>query len=319
MVKERNEVKKPPLLVILGPTASGKSQTALKLAKIISGEIINADSRQIYKYCLIGTNSPEPDQLVEVPHHLYNFIDPNVRFSAAEYAKLSAVEIEKITKIKKIPILVGGSGLYIRALLEGLFPTPSANLNLRNSLKKIAQFMGKSFLHNQLKYIDPEAAKKIPVNDLFRIIRAIEIFALTGKSKTSLQKEQIKEKKYYTLKIGILLPKNELNYNIEYRINNMIKKGLLEEVNFLINNFGYDIPALQTIGYKELIPYLKKEISLEEAIALIKRNTIRYAKRQLTWFKADKEIIWKTKEECLQNSFINFIKNYFFEFFSNNQ
>ncbi len=311
MDEKGNEVKKIPLLLIVGPTATEKSLIALKLAKALGGEIVNADSRQIYKYCIIGTNSPEFDRLENVSHHLYNFLEPQVRFSAAEYAKLAYDKIKEIVERKKLPIVVGGSGLYIRALIEGFFPAPPANIELRNSLKNIAKIMGSEFIHKQLAFIDPESAKKILKNDLLRIIRAIEIFALTRELKSSLQKKQKKEKKFNIFKLGILLPKKELHYKIEKRINEMIKKGLLDEVNFLINNYGYNIPALEAIGYKELVSYFKKEISLDAAIALIKRNTKKYAKRQLTWFKADKEIIWKNKEECLEDSFIDSIKIFF--------
>lgn len=311
MDEKGNKVKKIPLLLIVGPTATEKSLIALKLAKALGGEIVNADSRQIYKYCIIGTNSPEFDRLENVSHYLYNFLEPQVRFSAAEYAKLAYDKIKEIVERKKLPIVVGGSGLYIRALIEGFFTAPPANIELRNSLKNIAKIMGSEFIHKQLAFIDPESAKKILKNDLLRIIRAIEIFALTGELKSSLQKKQKKEKKFNVFKLGILVPKKELHYKIEKRINEMIKKGLLDEVNFLINNYGYNIPALEAIGYKELVSYFKKEISLDAAIALIKRNTKKYAKRQLTWFKADKEIIWKDKEECLEDSFIDSIKLFF--------
>jgi len=305
------EVKKIPLLLIVGPTAAEKSLIALKFAKALEGEIVNADSRQIYKYCIIGTNSPALDRLENIPHHLYNFLEPQIRFSAAEYAKLAYDKIKEIFERQKLPIVVGGSGLYIRALIEGFFPAPPANIELRNSLKNIAKIMGCEFIHKQLSFIDPESAKKISMNDLLRITRAIEIFILTGEPKSSLQKKQKREKKFNIFKLGISVPKGELNYKIEKRINEMIKKGLLDEVNYLINNYGYNIPALEAIGYKELVSYFKKQISLDDAIALIKRNTKRYAKRQLTWFKGDKEIIWKSKEECLEDSFIDSIKIFF--------
>lgn len=307
--KKRTAINKIPLLAVLGPTASHKSNIAGELANHLNGEIINADSRQIYKFCSIGTSSPSALLIRSIPHHLYNFLEPDLRYSAAEYAKIAFKKINCINENGKLSIVVGGSGLYIKALLEGLFNAPGQNVHVRSALKEIAMLMGPDFLHTQLQTIDPPSAHKILKNDLFRIIRAIEIFYLTGKSKSHLIKEQQPHKIFKILKIGIEIQKAELCQKIEERVDAMISCGLIEEVQFLTEHYNPCCPILNSIGYKELIPYLQGFISLAEAICIIKRNTKRYAKRQLTWFKKDKTIIWKSPEECLAPSFIDFIKN----------
>ena len=311
MENKRNEISKIPLLAIIGPTASNKSAIANECATLLRGEIVNADSRQIYKYCFIGTSSPSSLTKRDIPHHLYNFLEPPIRFSAAEYAKTASQTLIDLNKNGIFSVVVGGSGLYLRALIEGLFKAPGQNLQLRATLKKIAALMGSDFLHKQLFAIDPPSAHTILKNDLFRIIRAIEIFYLTGMPKSHLIQEQAPNTLFNVLKIGVEVPRSLLYYTIDKRVDTMIASGLIEEVRYLMEHYDPDSPILHSIGYKELIPYLKGSTTATEAICLIKRNTKRYAKRQLTWFKKDKNITWKTSEECLNPTFIALIKNYF--------
>lgn len=311
MVQKTPRLKLIPILIIVGPTASGKSKLAIDIAKAINACIINADSRQIYKHCYIGTNSPSSKDLNEVPHYLYNFLEPNLQFSAAEYSSLASKIIINLHKQNIPSILVGGAGLYIKAILEGLFKAPGQNKEFRNSLKNIANLMGTYFLFQQLQYIDLECSKSILPNDQFRIIRALEIFYLTGKTKSELIKCQKRNNVFLPMKIGILPDKNFLLKNIEKRTNEMIKNGLIEEVKFLINNYHISAPALNAIGYKEIILFLQGKISNNEAITLINKNTKLYAKRQLTWFKKDKTITWLPPDEIIILDLIDKIKKFF--------
>ncbi len=311
MDKTSSKIKPIPILVILGPTASGKSKLAIKIAKQLNACIINADSRQIYKDFYIGTNSPSPSNLNEVPHYLYNFLHPSIQFSAAEYSSIASNTIINLYKNGNKIVLVGGAGLYIKALLEGLFYSPGQNKHFRNSLKNIALLMGTDFLYKQLKSIDPASANTIFKNDQFRIIRALEIFYLTGKTKSELIKYQNHKPIFSPLKIGLLPPKHILYKNIEKRTNKMIENGLIEEVKSLLQKFDSSSPAFNSIGYKEIIDFLNKKINIEEAIALINKNTKAYAKRQITWFKKDTTIIWLSPEQINFPELLNTINNFF--------
>lgn len=311
MVKKTPRLKRIPILIIVGPTASGKSKLAIEIARAINGCIINADSRQIYKHCHLGTNSPSSKELNEVPHYLYNFLEPSFQFSAAEYSFLASEIIINLHKQNIPAIVVGGAGLYIKAILEGLFKAPGQDKEFRDSLKNIANLMGTYFLFQQLQYIDSPSSKSILPNDQFRIIRALEIFYLTGRTKSELIKCQKRNNVFYPMKIGILPDKNLLLGNIEKRTNEMIENGLISEAKFLINNYPISAPALNAIGYKEIILFLQGKISKSEAISLINKNTKLYAKRQLTWFKKDTSINWLSPNEINLPNLINKIKKFF--------
>jgi tRNA dimethylallyltransferase len=295
------------LVVICGPTGVGKTELSIELAKKIKGEIICADSRQIYKYLNIGTAKPEKNKMQEVPHHLFDYLEPDQEYSVAEYKKDVERIIEEIKKRGKIPILVGGTGLYIKAVVDGLsLKEVEKNKEIRENLKKIAEEKGNIFLHNLLKEKDEISSKKIHPSDLKRIIRALEVIEITGKKFSSFENNLWEKKeKYKTKMIGLICKRETLYKKIEERVEKMLEKGLVEEVKFLLKKgYSENLNSFNTIGYKQVVDFLKGCYNFEEMKRIIKRETKHYAKRQLTWFKKDKRIIWidvenKRKEEIL--------------------
>lgn len=284
-----------PLLAIVGPTAVGKSQTALILAREMGGEIISADSRKIYKYMDIGTAKPTEEERRKVPHHLLNLIEPHEEFSAGRFREEAEKVITQVHQRGNVPILVGGSGLYLRAVTDGLFSGPQANKDRRKKLKEEAREFGSLYLHARLKEIDPLAASRIHPHDLVRIIRALETYEETGRPISSLQSEgrQGRDKLYNLTIIGLNRLRPNLYQRIEQRVDMMFARGLVDEVrNLLERGYHENLVSMQGLGYKEVCGYLHGRYGEEEAVRLLKRNTRRYAKRQLTWFKKDKRIQW---------------------------
>ncbi len=284
-----------PLLAILGPTAVGKTELSLKIAKHINGEIISADSMQIYRKMDIGTAKASQSDRTQVKHHLIDIVDPDQDFSVADYQKRVDELIPKIVKKGKIPILVGGTGLYIKAIIQGfLFPEMETNIELRRKLEKEAEKYGNEYVHKKLEEIDIELANKLHPNDLRRVIRGIEIYKETGNTITYYKKKQkATPMRYNALKIGLTREREKLYKRINQRIDIMIENGLINEVENLLNS-GYDIgmTALQGLGYKEIVGYLDNEYSFDEAVRILKRDTRHFAKRQITWFKRDNDINW---------------------------
>jgi len=284
-----------PLLAILGPTAVGKTELSLKIAEHINGEIISADSMQIYRKMDIGTAKASQSDRKQVKHHLIDIVDPDQDFSVADYQKRVDDLIPKIVKKGKIPILVGGTGLYIKAIIQGfLFPEMETNMELRSKLEKEAEKYGNEYVHNKLKEIDIELSNKLHPNDLRRVIRGIEVFNETGNTITYYKKKQeATPMRYNALKIGLTREREMLYKRINHRINIMIENGLINEVENLLDS-GYDIgmTALQGLGYKEIVGYLNNEYSFDEAARILKRDTRHFAKRQITWFKRDNNINW---------------------------
>ncbi|MBI5417387.1 tRNA (adenosine(37)-N6)-dimethylallyltransferase MiaA [Candidatus Poribacteria bacterium] len=281
------------LIIIAGPTASGKSKLAIILAKKICAEIVSADSRQIYKFMDIGTAKPSHEELSLVPHHMIDIITPDKLYSAGEYKNNAEKIIDEILKKDKKVILVGGTGLYIKSITEGIFLSPARNDNKRDAYEKIIKEKGLSFLYEELKKCDPIAAKKIHVNDSVRIIRALEVYEETGMPISEFQTMHTQQSKYSFKMFGLKSNKEELYNRINSRVDKMFTEGFLNEFNSLIEK-GYNdkSPGLQGIGYKELLDYSSGKYSLDEAIDHIKRNTRRYAKRQLTWFNHIPDISW---------------------------
>lgn len=291
------------IIVILGPTASGKTKLGIKLAKKFSGEIINADSRVIYKGFNIGTDKPQGQWLKVngkkvfvvqgIPHHLIDFLTPKKVFSVAEYQRLAFKKLKEIQKKGKIPFLVGGSPLYINSVVYNYqIPKVEPDFQLRKKLEK--EPLEK--LVKKLKKLNSEVENMVDIKNKRRIIRALEIL-LRGKK---LEKISFSKPSLDTLILGIKINREELYEKINKRVDLMIKKGLVEEVRKLFKKYGKDAPAFSGIGYNEIIRYLNGEVSLFQAIELIKRNSRRFAKRQLTWFRADKNIKWISsfKEAC---------------------
>ena len=288
---------KNKIIFIVGPTASGKTEQAIRLAEGIGGEIISADSMQAYKNMGILSQSPTPGQQRKITHHLVNFLTPRNEYSAALFSQLAEEKIQSIIKKGKIPIVVGGSGLYIKALVDGIFPAKGKNEALRKSLRNLANQKGAHFLHKRLKRIDPSSAEKIHPNDLKRIIRAIEIYEIEKKTKTNLESETKGLKDKYDVRIfGLVMHRKKLYERIEKRVDLMFRKGVVKEVKSLLGKKP-SITSRQALGVKEIEGYLNKIYDKEKAKELLKRRTRRFAKRQLTWFRGDRRIVWVNEGE----------------------
>lgn len=279
------------VIIISGPTCVGKTGVSILLAKKLNTEIISADSMQVYKFMDIGTAKPSHEQLVEVKHHLIDILSPQDSFSAGEFKRRATEIIDGLHKRGKIPIIVGGTGLYIRALTRGLFEAPSADWSLRQRLMDMEKEKGIGYLYSYLKGLDTLAAEKIKPNDLRRIIRALEVSLKTKERITELQHMNTKPLPYNFIKICLVRDRKELYRLIEDRIDWMIGNGLIDETKRLLSMNPNRIP-LQALGYKEMGLYINGEMSLDSAIGLLKKRTKRYAKRQITWFKREPDMIW---------------------------
>ena len=286
---------KPKVIVIVGPTASGKTSLSIELAKKINGEIVSCDSMQIYKDMDIGSAKPTQEEMQGIKHYLIDVVSPNERFSVAEYKKQAERAIEEILTKGKVPIVIGGTGLYADSLIYGIeYQEIDYDENYRKSLEIQAQTDdGLKMLYNQAKRIDEEAIKKISENDKKRIIRVLEIYHQTGKTKTELEAESRKNEVKYDYKVfAINMDRQVLYDRINRRVDIMIENGLIQEVENLLKKYKQFPTAMQGLGYKEVVQYFNKELTKEEMIDKIKQETRRYAKRQLTWFRKNKETIW---------------------------
>ncbi|MCZ7603804.1 MAG: tRNA (adenosine(37)-N6)-dimethylallyltransferase MiaA [Melioribacteraceae bacterium] len=294
------------VIVIVGPTCSGKTSLAIDLAKELDTEIISADSRQIFKYLTLGTAKPNLLELSQVKHHFIDFLYPDEDYNVGLYERDATKIIYELIASKRIPIVVGGSGLYIKSIINGIVDVDSDD-ELREELKQIREEFGNEFLYNELKKIDPSAAETMLPSNWKRVIRAIEVFKLTGKSILEIHNKETKTNNYNFLQFGLNWPRQILYKNIEARVDQMIENGLVDEVKSILEmNYSKKLNSLNTVGYKEIISYLDNEISLERAVELIKRNTRHYAKRQLTWFRKDERIKWFDLESFEE---IEIIKN----------
>jgi len=283
------------VIVIVGPTCSGKTNLSLKLAQLIPSEIISADSRQFFKFLNIGTAKPNEDQLIKFPHHLIDFLDPSDNYDVSRFEKVAEHIIEQIIKKNKIPIVVGGSGLYIKVLIDGIVVTADKDDEYREELLKIKSAEGIQKLYDMLQLVDPVSASKMLPQNWKRVMRALEVFHTTGEPiwKHHQKQSTSKEKKYNFRQFGLNWDRKNLYENINKRVDWMIENGLIDEVKRILDKgYSKNLNSLNTVGYKEIIQHLDGEISLERAIELIKRNTRRYAKRQMTWFRKDKRIHW---------------------------
>ena len=290
---------KPIVYVIGGPTASGKSKLAVELAKKVNGEIISADSMQIYKEMNIGTAKVNKEEMQGVQHYLVDFVSPDERYSVSNFKKDAEKAIEEILEKGKTPIVVGGTGLYIDSLIYGIeFQNEEVDLEYREKLNKIVDEKGLESLYKKAQEIDPEAMKKISINDRKRIIRVLEIYHKTGKTKTEQELQSRKNEVKYEYKVfAITMDREKLYERIEKRVDSMIEQGLIEEVKQILNKYHTFPTAMQGLGYKEVVEYLEGSCTKEEMIEKIKKETRHYAKRQLTWFRKNKETIWLDGEK----------------------
>ena len=288
------DIPKPRLICILGPTGVGKSAMALELADRWGGEIVGADSMQVYRHMDIGTAKPTPHERKRIPHHLLDVVNPDEPFDVSLYIRLANGIIADLHRGERPVFVVGGTGLYIRALLGGLIDGPGADEVLRRELKEEMKNFGKEHLYETLRARDGRAAAQIHPHDGIRIIRALEVLELTGRSIVAHQQEHhFREAPYEALRIGLGLDRERLSDRIDRRTDRMIAEGFVEEVRRLLD-MGYteSLQSMQSLGYRNMVSFLAGRQSLEEAVRLIKRDTRRYAKRQMTWFAADREVGW---------------------------
>ena len=279
--------------IIVGPTASGKTALSLLLAKALNGQIISADSRQFYKYMDIGTAKVGSAEQAEIPHHFIDILEPNDYYSAGKFAADAREKITELQKKNILPIIAGGSGLYIKALTDGIFEFDVDFEPVRKTLLERVDAEGLKALYTKLKTVDPAYAAKVSSNDKQRITRALEVFLATGRTFTDWHKEKTEAADFEAFFMGLSINRETLYRRINTRVDKMIEDGLIEEVKSLQENgFTSDMNALNTVGYKEVFAFLNKEISYSEMTELIKRNTRRYAKRQMTWFQALPGMQW---------------------------
>ena len=293
------------VVVICGPTASGKTALSIELAKRINGEIVSADSMQIYDEMNIGTAKPDQEEMQGIKHYLIGNIKPTKRYSVSEFKKDAISAIKEIISKGKMPIVVGGTGLYVNSLVYGIdYPEIQTNLEYRKELEKIVEEKGLQYLFEKAVEIDKEAMKNISPNDKKRILRVLEIYKETGKTKTELERESRKNGIPYDYKIfAINMPREILYDRINRRVDIMIEKGLIDEVSSLYEKYGESmLTSMQAIGYKEVVEFLKGNCTKEEMIEKIKMETRRYAKRQLTWFRKIENIQWLDGLNDIQNN-----------------
>ncbi len=296
---------KPKVIVIVGPTASGKTALAIELAKKINGEIVSADSMQIYKELNIGSAKPTAEEMQGIKHYMLDIISPEQRYSVAQFKKQAEEAIEEILSKGKVPIVVGGTGLYVNSLIYGIeYEETKFDETYRNKLMEISKTEeGLNKLYIEAKKIDEKAMEKISHNDKKRIIRILEIFYQTGKTKTEQEIESRKKEIKYDYKIyGLNTEREHLYERINKRVDIMLEQGLIEEVQILLKKYEKFPTAMQAIGYKEIVEFLQEKMTKEEAIEKIKQETRRYAKRQITWFKRIKNIRWLECKENLQTN-----------------
>jgi tRNA dimethylallyltransferase len=291
---------KKPIIVLTGPTSVGKTSLSIRLAKEVGGEIISADSMQVYKYMDIGTAKITQDEMEGIPHYLIDILDPSEDFNVVKFKQYAKEYIERIQVKGKIPIIVGGTGFYIQAVLYDIdFTDNNSDTAYRKELEQLAQEQGNDYLHEMLQKVDPESAQAIHPNNVKRVIRALEYASLTGDQISVHNAEQRENKSPYQFCYFVLNKDRAKLYEaINQRVEFMLQKGLFDEVKQLAS-LGYtkELVSMQGIGYKELLAYLEGEYSFDQAIELIKRDTRHFAKRQLTWFKREKDVVWVNKDE----------------------
>ena len=291
---------KKPLIILTGPTAVGKTKLSIALAKAVNGEIISADSMQVYQYMDIGSAKIKKEEMQGVPHYLIDVLKPEEEFHVVRFQEMAKQAMEEIYAKGKIPILTGGTGFYIQAVVKDIdFSENTEKSEVRSRLEQLAKDKGSEYLHQKLLEVDPDSAQKIHANNVKRVIRALEYYELTGE-KISLhnEREAAKESPYCYAYFVLNDLREKLYQRIDARVDEMLKEGLVQEVEKL-SRMGYtrNLVSMQGLGYKEILAYLEGECSLEEAVYILKRDTRHFAKRQITWFKREPDVIWVNKPE----------------------
>ena len=304
--------EKPKVVIVCGPTGIGKTTIGIELAQRFNGEIISADSMQIYRHMNIGTAKPTSEELAKVAHHMIDIVDPDENFDAVQFSKHGRAQITEIIRRGLTPFIVGGTGLYIKALLHSLFQARPIDSEVRKRLKREAEENSSGFLFERLKRVDPAAANRIHPNDSYRIIRALETFESSGKTLSDHhQNHEFSDDPFTTLKIGLQMDRQVLYERIDKRVDLMLEAGLVDEVKNLLDlGYGAELKSMQSIGYRHIVGFLEGSLPWDECLRTFKRDTRRYAKRQLTWFGADRDVIWQTSMDLdgiitLVNGFLN--------------
>ena len=291
--------EKTGIVVICDPTGVGKTAAAIALCEAVGGAIVGADSMQVYRFMDIGTAKPTADEQARVHHDLIDVVDPDEDFDAARYQHLADTAIARLVKAKRVPVVVGGTGLYIRALLHGIFPDAPGDPEVRRALRRRLSAEGAAALHRELAARDPDAAARIHPNDRQRIVRALEVLAVTGRPLSELQRRHgFRQQRYRALQIGLDIERQELYRRIDRRVDRMLAEGLLDEVRGLLRRgYAATLKSMQSIGYRHMVAYLEGRLDWDEAVRTLKRDTRRYAKRQLTWFRADPAVRWHRPDQ----------------------
>lgn len=303
---------KKPLIILTGPTAVGKTKLSIELAKAVNGEIISADSMQVYKHMDIGSAKIKKEEMCGVPHHLIDVLEPDEEFHVVRFQEMAKQAMEEIYAKGKVPILAGGTGFYIQAVVKDIdFSKETEKSPVREELEKLAEEKGCEYLHERLQQVDPKSAEKIHANNVKRVIRALEYFELTRKPISLHNEEEAAKESPYNVAYFVLNDVRERLYErIDARVDAMLQEGLVEEVSGLAKK-GYtkDMVSMQGLGYKEILSYLDGSYTLDEAIYILKRDTRHFAKRQLTWFKREKDVIWVNKQDFHyeENEILNYI------------
>ena len=301
---------KPKVIVVCGPTGIGKTSVGIQLAEKLGGEIISADSMQIYRYMDIGTAKPTADEQNRVIHHMIDIVDPADDFDAVRFAQMARDKVMQLHQKGVMPVVVGGTGLYIKALLQGLFQSNPVDPKIRERLSQEAAENGSTSLHDRLKQVDPDTAERLHPNDTYRIIRALETIETTGRSISEHHQDHgFADEPFDALKIGLRMDREKLYDRIDQRVDLMIDAGLLEEVKKLLG-MGYtaDLKAMQSIGYRHMAAFIEGSLPWDECIRTLKRDTRRFAKRQFTWFGADQQIQWYEPDQL--NEMIGLVEGF---------
>jgi tRNA dimethylallyltransferase len=290
------ESGKPAVIVICGPTAVGKTAAGIEVARAVGGEIISADSMQVYRYMDIGTAKPTAAEQAAVRHHLIDIVDPDEPFDAAAYAALGRRAAAEVGRRGRTPVVVGGTGLYIKALLSGLFRSGTHDPAVRSRLRAEAESIGPAALHARLERCDPQTAARLHPNDAVRILRALEVYEVTGRPISELQREhRFADTPFRALTIGLALEREALYRRIDRRVDAMATAGLEEEVRRLLAmGYGPELRPMQSIGYSHMAAFIAGAVSREECLRTLRRDTRRFAKRQMTWFRAYPDIVWRS-------------------------